>query len=109
MDMQRRSGLDRGLKDAQGPARGVLRRLQARIVRQPRARRDDISSQEIGHGHMMTPRLVWVWRGGEVPDGQIGDHPDGMGYLQDNPPTLYVISRSGPGQHQTQEAASERR
>ena len=61
MDMKRRSGLDRGLKDAQGPACGVLRRLQARIVRQPRARRDDISSQEIGHGHMMTPRLVWVW------------------------------------------------
>ena len=49
MNMQRRSGLDRGLKDAQGPAGGVLRRLQARIVRQPRARRNDITSQEIGH------------------------------------------------------------
>ena len=60
MNMQRRSGLDRGLKDAQGSARGVLRRLQARIVRQPRARRDDIASQEIGHGYMMTPRLVYA-------------------------------------------------
>jgi hypothetical protein len=29
-------------------------------------------------------------------DGQIGDHPDWMAYLQDNPPTLYVISRSRP-------------
>src|SRR5207247_5317812 len=29
-------------------------------------------------------------------DGQIGDHPDRMGSLQDNPPTLYVMSRSGP-------------
>jgi hypothetical protein len=58
MNMQRRSGLDRGLKDAQGSAGGVLRRLQARIVRQPSAGRDDIASQEIGHAHMMTPRLV---------------------------------------------------
>src|SRR4029077_9598114 len=53
MNMQRRSVLDRGLKDAQGSARGVLRRLQARIVRQPRARRNDIASQEIGHAHMI--------------------------------------------------------
>jgi len=57
------------------------------------------------------PADTWLRRGGEVP-GQaslVGDHPDGMGYLQDNPPTLYVIGRSGQGQHQTQEAANERR
>jgi hypothetical protein len=58
MNMQRRSALDRGLEDAQGAAGGVLRRLQAQIVRQPRARRNDIASQEIGHGHMIAPRLA---------------------------------------------------
>ena len=34
MDMQRRPGADAGLKDAQGTARRVPRRLQARVARQ---------------------------------------------------------------------------
>jgi hypothetical protein len=38
-----------------------------------------------------------------------GDHPDRVVNLQDNPPTLHVMSRSGLDQHQTREAGNERR
>jgi hypothetical protein len=53
----------------------VLRRLQARIVRQPRARRDDIASQETGALNTCTSWVngyiadrteaakAWIWNG----------------------------------------------
>ena len=49
MDVQRRPGPDPGLKDAHGSAGGALRRLQARIARQARVRRNGIAGQEVGH------------------------------------------------------------
>jgi hypothetical protein len=58
MDVQRRPGPDGGLKDAQGSAGGMLRRLQARIARHAGARGNNIASQEVGHGYIITPLLV---------------------------------------------------
>jgi hypothetical protein len=49
MHMQRRPGADAGLKDAQGAARRLPRRLQAGIVRQADASRNHIADQEVGH------------------------------------------------------------
>jgi hypothetical protein len=60
MDMQRRPGFDGGLKDAQGSASGILRRLQARIARHAGARGNDIASQEVGHGYIITLGLARV-------------------------------------------------
>jgi hypothetical protein len=54
MDVQRRPGHDRGLEDAQGSARGVLRGLQARIACHANAGRKGIAGQEFGHGYMIT-------------------------------------------------------
>src|SRR5690348_6161041 len=60
MDVQRRPGPDRGLKDAQGSACGVLRCLQAGIAGHAGAGRDDIAVQEVGHGYMIVLRLARV-------------------------------------------------
>ena len=56
MDVQRRPGPDRGLQDAQGSARGVLRGLQARIAGHAGAGRKGIAGQEFGHGYMIALR-----------------------------------------------------
>jgi len=61
MDVQRRPGSDRGLEDAQGSARGVLRGLQARIAGHAGAGRKGIAGQEVGHGYMITLRTAG-WR-----------------------------------------------
>lgn len=55
MHMQRRLAADADLKDAQGTAGGVPRRLQAGISCQAGASRNHIPSQEVSHGYMITP------------------------------------------------------
>jgi hypothetical protein len=76
MDMQRRPGCDGGLKDAQGSAGGMPRRFQARIAGYASAGRNDIASQEVGHGYMIALRLARVLR--FTPDRGAGGHATGV-------------------------------